>query len=143
MTCWNGLPRGSIQGVEGVSGSRVVQGMKVLGTPLGHEDYVARHLESVTEEQRVLLEGSTTSRVHGCCCCTALQHEQTTSSAQCPQKPRLILLRPTMQVCGDVCDPFCNPIRRSQTASVNCHSPALLGALGLRSASRRVCLHFG
>ena len=32
------------------------QGMKVLGTPLGHEDYVARHLESLAEEQRVLLE---------------------------------------------------------------------------------------
>ena len=32
------------------------QGMRVLGTPLGHEDYVARHLESVAEEQRVLLE---------------------------------------------------------------------------------------
>ena len=31
------------------------QGMKVLGTPLGHEDYVVRHLESVADEQRVLL----------------------------------------------------------------------------------------
>ena len=39
-------------------GSRVPtaeQGMKVLGTPLGHEDYVARHLESVADLQRVLL----------------------------------------------------------------------------------------
>ena len=32
------------------------QGMKVLGTPLGHEDYVARHLEAVADEQRVLLD---------------------------------------------------------------------------------------
>ena len=61
---------------------------------------------------------STMSRAHGCCCCTALQHEQTTSSAQCPQMPRLISLRPTMQVCGDVCAPFCNSIWRSQTPSV-------------------------
>ena len=30
--------------------------MKVLGTPLRHEDYVAQHLESVVDEQRVLLE---------------------------------------------------------------------------------------
>ena len=34
----------------------VERGIKVLGTPLGHEDYVARHLEAVTDEQRILLE---------------------------------------------------------------------------------------
>ena len=31
------------------------QGIKLLGTPLGHPDYVARHLLSVVEEHRVLL----------------------------------------------------------------------------------------
>ena len=32
------------------------QGMKVLGTPLGHVDFVTQHLQSVTDEQRCLLE---------------------------------------------------------------------------------------
>ena len=32
------------------------QGIKLLGTPLGHPDYVARHLQSVVQEHRVLLE---------------------------------------------------------------------------------------
>ena len=38
------------------------RGIEVLGTPLGHEDHVARHLEAVTDEQRILLERI--SRVH-------------------------------------------------------------------------------
>ena len=40
-------------------GSQVLtaeQGMKVLGTPLEHEDYVVRHEEAVVDEQRVLLK---------------------------------------------------------------------------------------
>ena len=32
------------------------QGIKLLGTPLGHPDHVARHLQSVVQEHRVLLE---------------------------------------------------------------------------------------
>ena len=32
------------------------QGIKVLGTPFGHPDYVARHLQSVEQEQQVLLD---------------------------------------------------------------------------------------
>ena len=32
------------------------QGIKLLGTPLGHPDLVARHLSSVTEEHQVLLQ---------------------------------------------------------------------------------------
>ena len=32
-----------------------LQGIKILGTPLGHPDFVARHLEGVLEEQRVFL----------------------------------------------------------------------------------------
>ena len=32
------------------------QGIKLLGTPLGHPDFVARHLRSVTEEHQVLLQ---------------------------------------------------------------------------------------
>ena len=32
-----------------------MQGIKMLGTPLGHPDFVARHLEGVLEEQRVFL----------------------------------------------------------------------------------------
>ena len=32
------------------------QGMKVLGTPSGHVDFVTQHLQSVTDEQRCLLE---------------------------------------------------------------------------------------
>ena len=32
------------------------QGIKVLGTPLGHVDFVAQHLRNVTEEQQCLLE---------------------------------------------------------------------------------------
>ena len=32
------------------------QGIKVLGTPLGHVDFIAQHLRNVTEEQRCLLE---------------------------------------------------------------------------------------
>ena len=34
----------------------VERGIKVLATPLEHEDYVARHLEAVADEQRILLE---------------------------------------------------------------------------------------
>ena len=34
----------------------VQQGMKVLGTPLGHPAYVAEHLRSVSREQQVLLD---------------------------------------------------------------------------------------
>ena len=33
-----------------------LQGMKVLGTPLGHPEFVARHLRSVSREQQVLLD---------------------------------------------------------------------------------------
>ena len=33
-----------------------MQGMKVLGTPLGHPDYVASHLEAMTRKHGVLLE---------------------------------------------------------------------------------------
>ena len=33
-----------------------LQGIKVLGTPLGHADFVSRHLRTVTEEQRCLLD---------------------------------------------------------------------------------------
>ena len=32
------------------------QGIKVLGTPLGHPDYVTRHLQRVEQEQQVLLD---------------------------------------------------------------------------------------
>ena len=32
------------------------QGIKVLGTPLGHADYVSRHLQTVLEEQHILLD---------------------------------------------------------------------------------------
>ena len=32
------------------------QGIKLLGTPLGHPDFVARHFRSVTEEHQVLLQ---------------------------------------------------------------------------------------
>ena len=32
------------------------QGIKLLGTPLGHPDFVARHVRSVTEEHQVLLQ---------------------------------------------------------------------------------------
>ena len=32
------------------------QGIKLLGTPLGHPDYVARHLQSVVQEHRVILD---------------------------------------------------------------------------------------
>ena len=88
------------------------------------------------------LPESTTSRAHGCCRCTALQHEQFTRSAQC-QTPRLILPRP-MQVCGDVCAPFCNSIRRSQTASVKLpQSRSRWEGLASAALRERVCLHFG
>ena len=49
----------------------VQQGMKVLGTPLGHPAYVAQHLRSVSREQQVLLDSTP---LHGCCCCITLQH---------------------------------------------------------------------
>ena len=32
------------------------QGIKVLGTPLGHPDFVARHLQRVEQEQQILLD---------------------------------------------------------------------------------------
>ena len=35
---------------------RAQQGMKVLGTPLGHPAFVAEHLRSVSREQQVLLD---------------------------------------------------------------------------------------
>ena len=34
----------------------VDQGIRVLGTPLGHSDYVARHLQRVEQEQQTLLD---------------------------------------------------------------------------------------
>ena len=32
------------------------QGIKLLGTQLGHPDFVARHLQSVVQEHRVILD---------------------------------------------------------------------------------------
>ena len=49
---------------------------------------------------------------------------RTTSSAQCPQTPLPILLRPTMQVRGDVCAP--------RSGGAKQHPPLSLGGVGLR-----------
>ena len=48
------------------------QGIKVLGTPLGHDDFVAHHLREVAREQQELLDT----------CCIAQQQEQITNSDQ-------------------------------------------------------------
>ena len=74
------------------------QGMKVLGTPLGHEDYVARHLESVAGATCPVGAHTQGPRrpERMVACCIALQHVQTTSSAQCLRRHGLFC-----------CDPRC------------------------------------
>ena len=50
---------GMVWGGGGGGGSDIPshqQGITVLGTPLGHVDFIAQHLLNVTEEQRCLLE---------------------------------------------------------------------------------------
>ena len=101
------------QGVEGSQVPTAEQGMKVLGTPLGHEDCVARHLEAVVDEPRVLLERI--PRVQDVQSAWLLRLHCASARATC--QLTLILLRSTTQVCGDACVPFCNWIRCSLTAS--------------------------
>ena len=56
--CWRERHEHPIPGRSSGEGSQLhseMQGIKILGTPLGHPDFVARHLEGVLEEQRVFL----------------------------------------------------------------------------------------
>ena len=57
------------------------QGVMVLGTPVGHWDFVKGKLEVLSTEHQSLLEKSNTSEIFnplGCCCCSAPLHERTT-----------------------------------------------------------------
>ena len=56
------------------------QGIKVLGTPIGHQDFVAAQLESVRREHEVLLSRIPSIRAHGCCLSTAPHHVRVTTS---------------------------------------------------------------
>ena len=66
------------------------QGVKVLGTPLGHPDSVQAHFRSSTEAQRYLPSLFCTRR--GCCCSFARDPDQTICSGWCHQTWRLISL---------------------------------------------------
>ena len=58
------------------------QGIKVLGTPFGDPDFVARHLERVEQEQQVLLDkipsisGVQSAWLHLLHCASARAHYQ-------------------------------------------------------------------
>ena len=57
------------------------QGIKVLGTPLGHDDFVAQHLRTVTRDHHCLLERIPLMQdVQSAWLSTAHQHEQTIRS---------------------------------------------------------------
>ena len=57
-TCWKGLPEFSTHRPQcgGALIPTADQGIKVLGTPLEHPDFVARHLQRVEQEQQILLD---------------------------------------------------------------------------------------
>ena len=79
------------------------QGVKVLGTLLGHPDFVRAHLRSSTEAQRGLLQRTPPSRIckgRGCCCSSARDPEQTVCSGWCHQTWRLTSLLSTTLPCG-------------------------------------------
>ena len=61
----------------------IQQGIKVLGCPLGHVDFVRAQFEATTANTVHCFKQSRacpTSSQHGCCCSIALRHEQTTNS---------------------------------------------------------------
>ena len=98
----------------------VERGIKVLGTPLGHEDYVVRHLEAVTDEQRILLEriprvqdvqSAWLLLLH---CASARANYQLRSV---PQTPRQNSRPCMMKVCGGASVPSCKWIQHRQTLS--------------------------
>ena len=126
--------------------STAERGIKLLGTPLGHEDYVARHLEAVADEQRILLERM--PRVHDVQNAWLLLLH--CASARANYQLRSVLPNATSEfaavhdeglwrcLCSILqVDPV-QPDTVRETATV----PLSQGGLGLRSASRMCILVF-
>ena len=120
----------------------VEQGIKVLGTPIGHRGYVLQMLSTIQDKHRVLLDAfpqCQTSSQLGCCSFTALQHVRITTSELSDQSWLTTLLNLTTKglwqcLCTimDVPADGCDPVTRA-TASL----PLSLGGLGLSSAQRK------
>ena len=103
----------------------VEQGIKVLGTPIGH-----KLLRKIQDKRRVLLDAisAQTSSQCGCCSSIALHHVRiSTSFAQSHDQGFWQCLCTVMNILVDGCD----PVTRA-TASL----PLSLGGTGLRSAQR-------
>ena len=103
------------------------QGIKVLGTPLGHEDFVAAHLSSVLHAHQTLLERTLSFKTFSAW--ALLLH-----SAVARAKYQLRVVRPeltspsqrvTMTVFGVVCARFCTLTLQQFTPASSPHSRSL------------------
>ena len=117
-----------------------LQGIKILGTPLGHPEFVARHLQGVLEEQRVFLnriplvsdiQSAWLLLLH---CANARANYQIRAVT-----PEGVEAYARAHDDG-IWQCFCELLELDPTAGDNrreiANLPLLLGGLGLRSASR-------
>ena len=117
------------------------QGIKVLGTPLGHPDFVARHLQAVVAEHQTLLDRI--PRVKD------LQSAWLLLLHCAYARARFALWIPSFAQAHDdgVWQCVCNllQIEPTQAASVRdiASLPLVLGGLGLRSAGGHEFQHIG
>ena len=80
------------------------QGIKVLGTPLGHVDFIAQHLRNVTKSNGACWNGfpwCKTCNQRGCCSSTVQLHAPITSSVLCTLTPWSGMLDLTMRTFGN------------------------------------------
>ena len=111
------------------------RGIKVLGTPLGHEEFVVSCFASMQTTQ-FCWTGSLLWMICspvGHSCCIVLQPEQHFQSVSCDLKAHVNLPRCMMQDCGDA---FADCWIVAPAIQDVCTLPLVLGGLGLRSAVR-------
>ena len=141
VMCWSRLPKQPTPQLScGEGGSEfpsVQQGIKILGAPLGHPDFVPAHLERTTAEHAVLLADSvgagrpvcvaSVAQARATYLLRALQPSLTEEFARSHDAGMWVCLCSIVQLPVDQCD---EGVRH--TAAL----PLVWGGLGLRSVER-------
>ena len=107
------------------------KGIKILGCPLAHEDFVSCQLETTTRKHQVFLQSPQclTSSLLGCFARISCVFSGLTWFCLSPVS--------MMQVCGSVCAPYWgSQTSCEEVARLSASLPLALGGLGLRSAVR-------
>ena len=117
----------------------VEQGIKVLGTPIGHHDYVLQMLSTIQDKHRVLLMQFPQCQISSqffCCSFTALQHVNHYIRVVRPNLVDNFAQSHDQGLWQCLCTIMDVPADGDPVTRATANLPFSLGGLGLRSAQR-------